>query len=161
MEITARGLNHYRGVCDDFAAGWLSRLWIRQPRLTETIAGASSDLLVELFPWVAIPTGNYGVGSHPTLFWGVYSFYSRGPVPGRRDRSPSEQCCGSPEATGPWRTRPVPERVYAVRDRSRAGRDRFPNVGFSGSQRETGPCWERPVPLGENCPDRADPILDF
>nr|CAD1824704.1 unnamed protein product [Ananas comosus var. bracteatus] len=29
------------------------------------------DLLVELFPWVAVPTGNHGVGSHPTLFWGV------------------------------------------------------------------------------------------
>ena len=25
-EITARGLNHCRGVCDDFAAGWLSQL---------------------------------------------------------------------------------------------------------------------------------------
>nr|CAD1823375.1 unnamed protein product [Ananas comosus var. bracteatus] len=84
------------------------------------------------------------------------SFYSRGPVPEGRDRSPCEQCCAAVEATGPWQSRPVPERVCAGRDRSRAGRDRFPNVGFSGSQRETGPCWERPVPLGENCPVRAD-----
>nr|CAD1842599.1 unnamed protein product [Ananas comosus var. bracteatus] len=29
------------------------------------------DLVVELFPWVAVPTGNHRVGSHPTLFWGV------------------------------------------------------------------------------------------
>nr|CAD1829248.1 unnamed protein product [Ananas comosus var. bracteatus] len=42
-------------------------------------------------------------------FWtSPESFYSRGPVPERRDRSPSEQCCGSLEATGPWQARPVP-----------------------------------------------------
>nr|CAD1839686.1 unnamed protein product [Ananas comosus var. bracteatus] len=63
----------------------------------------------------------------------------RGPVPDRRDRSPSEQCCDAGEATGPWQSRPVPERVCAGRDRSRAGRDRFPNVGFRGQA-------ERPVP---------------
>nr|CAD1829370.1 unnamed protein product [Ananas comosus var. bracteatus] len=78
--------------------------------------------------------------AHPyRLQKSLESFYSRGPVPDRRDRSPSEQCCAAGEVTGPWQSRPVPERVCAGRDRSRAGRDRFPNVGFSGQA-------ERPVP---------------
>nr|CAD1832711.1 unnamed protein product [Ananas comosus var. bracteatus] len=76
----------------------------------------------------------------------------RGPVPEKRDRSPSEKCCGSPEATGPLQARPIPERVLAVKDRSRAGRDRFPNVGFSGSQRETGPLQGETGPSGRKLP---------
>ena len=39
---------------------------------------ASFDLMVELFPWVAVPTGNYGVSSHPTLFRGVTGSHASG-----------------------------------------------------------------------------------
>nr|CAD1817850.1 unnamed protein product [Ananas comosus var. bracteatus] len=39
---------------------------------------ASLDLLVELLPWVAVPTGNHGVGSHPSLFWGVTGLHVSG-----------------------------------------------------------------------------------
>nr|CAD1837646.1 unnamed protein product [Ananas comosus var. bracteatus] len=41
----------------------------------------------------------------PEFWMSPESFYSRGPVPERRDRSPSEQCCGSLGATGPKRER--------------------------------------------------------
>nr|CAD1822933.1 unnamed protein product [Ananas comosus var. bracteatus] len=83
------------------------------------------------------------------------SFYSRGPVPGGRDRSPWNSVAAACEATGPWRMRPVLERDFAGRDRSHAGRDWFPNVGFAGQAERPVLGRERPVPLGEICPDWA------
>nr|CAD1827911.1 unnamed protein product [Ananas comosus var. bracteatus] len=100
---------------------------------TEATAAAATPMVMLLDLMLAASTQRPFKIALTTLF------YSRGPVPDRRDRSPSEQCCAAGEATGPWQSRPVPERVCAGRDQSRAGRDRFPNVGFSGQA-------ERPVP---------------
>nr|CAD1844078.1 unnamed protein product [Ananas comosus var. bracteatus] len=72
-----------------------------------------------------------------------------------RDRSPCEQCCEAGEATGPWQSRPVPERVCAGRDRSRAGETGSRTLVFRVRSERPVPTGERPVPLGENCPDRA------
>nr|CAD1844084.1 unnamed protein product [Ananas comosus var. bracteatus] len=81
-------------------------------------------------------------GTGTASAWYRYSrveFSLSGPVPDVRDRSPQHSVAAAGEATGPWQARPVPERVYAGRDRSRAGRDRFPNVEFPEQA-------ERPVP---------------
>nr|CAD1829204.1 unnamed protein product [Ananas comosus var. bracteatus] len=82
----------------------------------------------------------------PADFLHTSKFLLSGTGPERRDRSPQNSVAAACEATGPRRLRPVPERVYAGRDRSHAGRDRFPSVGFAGQA-------ERPVPgVGETGP---------
>nr|CAD1829893.1 unnamed protein product [Ananas comosus var. bracteatus] len=65
-------------VCDDFAARRLSqrecgRLLSSQCADYPQMIDSKPSRVVSydrLFPWVAVPTGNHGVGSHPTLFWG-------------------------------------------------------------------------------------------
>nr|CAD1817272.1 unnamed protein product [Ananas comosus var. bracteatus] len=101
------------------------------PILHENIANGKVRNIYMHFEWT--------IAIKKSLYWILRHCPLKGPVPDKRDRSPSEQCCVAGEATGPWQLRPVPERVCAGRDRSRAGRDGSRTLDFRGQA-------ERPVP---------------